>query len=251
MAAIPSEQIDRPVQKSGDGRGVGPRREADGAMHEQVFARLRDAIIQGELAPGRTLSVRGLAREFDVSAMPAREAIRHLVAIGALELTETRRVRIASMSAQKLSQIETARVALEPELARLAYERVKNRTREKKALANELKSIDLALDVAIKNGDAADYARLNSSFHMTLYRASDAKVLLGLVESLWLQFGPFMRVIIGRIGTSEFEDDTHKSAVEAILQDSPDELEAAIRSDIVDGIENLRLNIGKDDFSDS
>ena len=58
---------------------------AGSAMHEQVFSRLREALITGQLAPGRALSVRRLASEFDVSAMPAREAIRRLVAVGALQ----------------------------------------------------------------------------------------------------------------------------------------------------------------------
>ena len=71
-------------------------------MHEVVYNRLREALIAGRLPPGRALSVRGLAAEFDVSAMPAREAIRRLAALGALEFTDTRRVMIAKMTGEKL-----------------------------------------------------------------------------------------------------------------------------------------------------
>ena len=47
-------------------------------IHEEVYERLRRAIIAGQFEPGKSLSVRGLAAEFGVSAMPAREAIRRL-----------------------------------------------------------------------------------------------------------------------------------------------------------------------------
>ena len=46
--------------------------------------------------------------------MPAREAIRRLVAMGALEMTDTRRITLATMSQKKLAEIRVARLALEP-----------------------------------------------------------------------------------------------------------------------------------------
>ena len=65
------------------------------------------------------------------------------------------------------------------------------------------------------------------------------EVLLRIVESLWLQFGPFMRMIVGRIGTSEFHDDKHQQAIAAIVNNDPEALEAAIKTDIAEGIENI------------
>ena len=126
---------------------------AGSAMHEQVFSRLREALITGQLAPGRALSVRRLASEFDVSAMPAREAIRRLVAVGALEYTDTRRVMIARMSEEKLEEIKQARLALEPILASFALCAVEGQPKEKKKLIKQLESLDNELDLAIRRGD--------------------------------------------------------------------------------------------------
>ena len=58
------------------GASTGRRRKRAPVVHEEVYARLRRAIIDGQLEPGRALSVRTLAAQFSVSAMPAREAIR-------------------------------------------------------------------------------------------------------------------------------------------------------------------------------
>jgi DNA-binding GntR family transcriptional regulator len=205
------------------------------AVHEEVYQRLRHAIISGQLEPGRSLSVRGLAAEFGVSAMPAREAIRQLAALGALEFTPTRRVTVARMSKSKLDELREARLALEPALAVRALKK-KGVARDK--LASELARIDARLDEAIKRGDSADYAKYNSEFHFSLYEAAAAPVYLGLVESLWLQTGPFMRVVIGRVGTSSLVDQ-HQEAVRALRAGNAAKLEAAIRDDIKEGMSNI------------
>lgn len=208
------------------------------AVHEEVYDRLRKAIIAGQLEPGMSLSVRGLAAQFGVSAMPAREAIRRLAALGALELTPTRRVTIARMTPGKIEQITAARIKLEPALAVRALDRLKDRARDREKLIMALARIDTDMDEAIARGDIDLYARTNSDFHFTLYEAARSPVILGLVESLWLQVGPFMRVVIGRLGTSSL-DDQHKEAVEALCAGDAEKLEEAIRLDILEGMTNI------------
>ncbi|WP_411820112.1 GntR family transcriptional regulator [Hyphococcus formosus] len=207
-------------------------------VHEEVYGKLRRAIIAGQLEPGRTLSVRGLAAEFGVSTMPAREAIRQLVALGALELTETRRVSVARMNKAKLEEISEARLALEPALAARVLKHLKGRSAAREKLALRLTRIDEQLDRAIERGDSAAYARYNSEFHFKLYEAAKSPVYLGLVESLWLQIGPFMRVVIGRLGTSSLVDQ-HKEAISALRADDAPKMAKAIRNDIGEGMSNI------------
>ncbi|WP_207764778.1 GntR family transcriptional regulator [Hyphococcus luteus] len=219
-----------------------PKGDAGGrgaAVHEAVYERLRRAIMSGQLEPGRALSVRSLAAEFGVSAMPAREAIRQLAALGALEFTPTRRVAVAHMTPRKLSELCDARLALEPALAARALTALGDDEGAREKLAAKLLSIDETLDRAIEQGDSAAYARLNSEFHFALYEAARAPVYLGLVESLWLQTGPFMRVVIGRLGTAALEDDQHKEVVEALRAGDRAKLETAIRDDIKQGMTNI------------
>ena len=220
---------------------------AGSAMHEQVFSRLREALITGQLAPGRALSVRRLASEFDVSAMPAREAIRRLVAVGALEYTDTRRVMIARMSEEKLEEIKQARLALEPILANFALSAVEGQPKEKKKLIKQLEAVDNELDLAIRRGDVTAYSKLNSDFHFALYRSSQANVLLNLVESLWLQFGPFMRVVIGRLGTSCLVDDKHKDIIDAVSENDAEKLKNAVKEDILHGMHTISLDDATED----
>lgn len=214
-----------------------PRKRAR-VVHEEVYARLRRAIIEGQLEPGRALSVRTLAAQFSVSAMPAREAIRRLAALGALELTPTRRITVSKMTPSKIEELTDARVPLETRLAIRALERTERKPRARAALVKKLSRIDARLDAAIDRGDVADYSKTNSEFHFTLYEAAAAPVLLGVVEGLWLQIGPFMRVVVTRIGTSKL-DDQHKEAIDALAAGDAGKLEKAIRLDILEGMKNI------------
>ena len=207
-------------------------------VHEAVYARLRRAIIEGQLEPGRALSVRTLAAQFAVSAMPAREAIRRLVALGALEMTETRRIMIARLTPERVDELKEARTLLEPRLAMRAFDQTEGRKGARRALIKRLSGIDTKLDVAIERGDVAAYSKTNSEFHFALYEAASAPILLGVVESLWLQTGPFMRVVVSNSGTSTLVD-RHKEAVEALADDDRARLGKSIELDITEGMDRI------------
>lgn len=55
--------------------------------HETVYRTLRARIMYGEMEPASALTLRGIGAEFGVSMTPAREAVRRLVAEGALNLS--------------------------------------------------------------------------------------------------------------------------------------------------------------------
>ena len=211
----------------------------EGAVHERVYTRLRDLIISGQLSPGQALSLRSIARDFDVSAMPAREAIRRLATAGALEINDTRRVSVARVSQDRLEQIRVARLSLEPEIARRAVRRVRQSARQKKLLVDTLLKHDQMLDASIAAGDINGYAKYNSDFHFELYRAAESDVIFGLIESLWLQFGPTMRIVLGRMGTINFVEDLHKEAIAAVRAGDEDGVSAAIHADIKHGLDTL------------
>lgn len=204
-------------------------------IHEQVYQQLRWAIISGQLDPGRSLSVRSLAADFGVSTMPAREAIRRLVALGALEVTPTRRVTVARMSMDKFRELTEARLALEPAIAVRAMAAVQDDAVARNLLVAELKEIDARIDRAIGASDSATYARTNCEFHYRLYEAANTPVYLALVESLWLQIGPFMRALVKRLGDT-LPVDQHKLAIEAIVNGDAAMLESTLRRDISDSL---------------
>jgi DNA-binding GntR family transcriptional regulator len=78
-----------------------------------VHARLRNEILNGELLDGQELNQVGLARRFDVSRVPVREALQRLMAEGFVKGDPYRRVTVATIGAQELDEMLRLREELE------------------------------------------------------------------------------------------------------------------------------------------
>lgn len=93
---------------------------ANGQGTEDVYERVRAAILDGELAPGAVMSQVALAEELGISRTPLREALRMLQSEGLVEGEPNRRVRVAPMTARDLEELCVMRVTLEAEALRLS-----------------------------------------------------------------------------------------------------------------------------------
>lgn len=211
-----------------DGAADAPS-SARGATRGQVDTAIRAGLLTGRFIPGKAVTIRGLAGELGVSPMPVREVLQRLSAENALEVKSNGRVQVPDMTKDRFDEVVKARLLLEPELADRALSNLSARD------VKVLTAIDDDIDQRIVNGDAEAYMRLNHAFHFHLYRASNSKVLLPLIDSLWLQFAPFMRTVYGRVGTASLVDH-HKEAIRAIEQQDNQALRDAIAGDIADGM---------------
>ena len=76
------------------------------AAHDRLYRSLRMQVMHGELAPGQALTLRGLAEVYGVSMTPVREALRRLVAEGALMLSSSGRVATPELSNERIEELE-------------------------------------------------------------------------------------------------------------------------------------------------
>jgi DNA-binding GntR family transcriptional regulator len=201
--------------------------------HEVTYARLRDMILFGHLAPGAPVTIQGLIADLGAGMTPVREAIRRLTAEGALLPQGNRRVAVPQMSAEMLDQVAFARLAIEPNLAARAAGRLTQ------SQIDRLEAIDGKVNKAIEAGNLPDYLAANHAFHFALYEAADAPVLLDLARSLWLRAGPSLRVVIDRFGR-ETAPDLHREALAAMRARDGRALAAAIERDIQQGVDHVR-----------
>ena len=102
---------------------MNPRPDPAPAAHDRVYRGLRTRIMHGEIAPGQALTLRGIGREFVVSMTPAREAVRRLVAEGALTLSSSGRVATPELSNDRIEELAALRSLIEVELASRALPR--------------------------------------------------------------------------------------------------------------------------------
>ncbi len=208
--------------------------DRDEGLNAAVYADLRQRLITGRMSPGHELSTRGIAAELGVSQTPVRDALSRLAAEGAVAIRSKRRVRVPPMTAERFDDLLACRLMLEPEAAALALPFI-----DAPRLA-KLREIDAALDRAIAAGDADAYSQHNYAFHFTLYRAQPRRTLVQLIETLWLQFGPFMRHVYDRVST--VSNDQHQAAIAAIVAQDAEALRAAIAADIGDGMGIIARN---------
>ena len=196
--------------------------------HEVVYRTLRTRILDGVLAPGVALTLRGVADDLGVSMTPVREAVRRLVAERALELTRSGRVLVPEPDGERLEELFHARALLEPELARRALPGADQ------GLIQRLRAIDAEIEHHVDEGDASGYVRANNRFHAVLYAAANAPAMTALVESVWLQTAPAMRRVYGLLGTRGLVD-YHEAALDALAARDAEVLAAAILADVEQG----------------
>ncbi|MDA8586700.1 GntR family transcriptional regulator [Rhodobacteraceae bacterium] len=202
------------------------------AAHDRVYRSLRSRIMHGELAPGVALTLRGIGKEYDVSMTPAREAVRRLVAEGALMMSASGRVSTPELSNERIEELAALRALLETELASRALPRAHL------ALIERLTAINGTISEAVVKGDSVAYIRSNLEFHRTLYLRAQAPAMLALAETVWLQLGPTMRKLYGRMrqGTPP---ESHRMILAALRAGDEAGLRVAMRTDVTKGLRLL------------
>ena len=213
-----------------------PRRDtapaAEDKVHDRVYEALAEALIQGRIAPSQSVSLRALAADLNVSPMPVREAVRRLIAEKALELQPSnKRLRVPDLTEARLRQLLQAREWVEPELAARAAGRL-----PREAL-RRLREDDDILMKALGGGDVSGYMRANHDFHFTIYAHAEADLFHDMARTLWLQAGPFMRVVFGRLGTVSLPKDHHQDMIHALEAGDGEGARVSMAADIREGME--------------
>lgn len=211
---------------------VAAGREASESVKQWVYRVLRRNIMTGQFEPGEPVTINGLAEALGVSAMPVREALHRLVADGALELLDNRRVRVPDLDPQRFEEVLEARIALETRAAERAMHFIDG------ARLARLKALDKQADQALAAGNFGRLVEANFDFHRCLYEARPGTIMLPLIESLWLRLGPFMRRA-GETLSQTYQVDRHAEALAAIAKRDAEALKAAITADIRDGTGHL------------
>jgi DNA-binding GntR family transcriptional regulator len=201
--------------------------------HEVTYGRLRDMILFGHLQPGQPVTIQGLIRDLEAGMTPVREAIRRLTAEGALLPQGNRRVAVPQLTPALLDQLAFVRLTVEPKLAELAGRHLTP------DLIDRLEAIDDEVDQTIRAGAVSGYLEANHVFHFALYEASEAPILVDIARSLWLRFGPSLRVVCARYGASALPD-RHEEALAAMRAGDTVALARAIENDIQQGIDQIR-----------
>ena len=216
-------------------------KSAEQKTNQWVYQLLRTNLICGKIAPGVPLTIRGLAETLDVSPMPVREALHRLACEGAVEAKNNRRVIVPMMTAEKFAELCEIRILIESHAAEKALPYIRDED------IGKLERIDASIDEAVEEGDVEATTLRNQDFHRSLYSANPHQIVVPLIESLWLQLGPFSRIAISKLENTYIVD-RHVEAIEALKQRNSFGLRRAIEADIRDGIASIKTVEGIHDY---
>lgn len=137
---------------------------------QDVYTRLREQLLNGEIPPDAVLSQVQLARELGVSTTPLREAMRLLQAEGLLIAEHNRRSRVAPMDAQDVDAVYASRILIEALAIRLTVPSLAA------ADHDDLRTDLAAMRVAAADGDITAWEPAHRDFHRRLVSGSGVAV---------------------------------------------------------------------------
>ncbi len=162
--------------------GVEPPRNAKRiqrpSLHDELVARMRDLIIEGELVPGARVQERALCERFGVSRTPLREALKVLASEGLLDLLPNRGAMVARLTVADLDELFPVMGALEALAGELACSRI---TDEELA---EIRAVHYQMVLHYKRGELAPYFRLNQRIHEKIVEVARNATLANLYRGL-------------------------------------------------------------------
>jgi DNA-binding GntR family transcriptional regulator len=148
------------------------------SLHDQLVAKVREMIIDGELQAGAPLPEKMLCETFGVSRTPLREAFKILASEGLIELRPHRTPVVTPVNKDEIANSFAIMVALDGVAGAAAAER---------ATDDDIARLDAmhAQLVALHRDAArADYFRLNQEIHVELTKLAGNPVLLNIWTTL-------------------------------------------------------------------
>ena len=145
-------------------------------LKAHLVQRLREAILSGKYKPGDRLNESSIAREFQISRIPVREALFQLQESGLVMNLKRRGMFVTLLSEEDVQKINSVRIVLETEALKLARARM---TPEFKAALTGLVN-----RMEAWNGTLAEAAALDLEFHRTIWAAAGNDYLIKVLDSL-------------------------------------------------------------------
>lgn len=194
----------------------------DISRSEYLYQTLAAEIVDGVLSPGEHLDEASIAKRFDVSRTPVREALQALISSGLAFRVRHRGVLVASLDRRELNDMFEVMADVEALCAGYAAERMTAAERY------DLDALHKRSAELVREGDPVSYAKFNTRFHGDIYRGSHNKFLAESAYSIRRRLNPFRgaQFRIDRRVADSFEE--HQKVVDAIMRGDTDGAQKAM-----------------------
>ncbi|WP_034296462.1 GntR family transcriptional regulator [Herbaspirillum sp. RV1423] len=156
-------------------------------IEQYVLSLLRNDILSGKYQPGDKLRQDEVARRFDVSTTPVREAFRGLRSEGLVSIDANKGVVVKGLTVKDVAEIYELRIALEPLLAKKAVSSISPEALQAaRAIHEEMCASD----------DPHRWSSLNREFHLRLMKSEEDSRLYDIVKNLLVVAEPYVSLSI-------------------------------------------------------
>jgi len=194
----------------------------NGRVRVNLAEQIQHIILSGELPAGAKLDEMVLARRFQVSRTPVREALRHLASTGMVDLVPNRGAFIATLSDDRLHEMFIAMAELEATCARLAA--ISMTPAERQAIQR----LHQRMGSTVEPGDVAAFGEMNEAFHILLYRGAHNHYLEEMAATLRKRLSLYRRSQFRTEGRLELSFAEHDVIVRAVITGDAERAHAAM-----------------------
>lgn len=134
------------------------------ATYELIENNLREEILSGVFPPGTRIIIQDIAKRYNVSEMPVREALQRLQGEGLIELLPHKGSRVKVVDPAFMENIYDIRGVIEGLLACSCVENISL------SALNQLEAINGKIVDAVRESRPLEVVSLNVEFHETIYQ---------------------------------------------------------------------------------
>ncbi|OBG74803.1 GntR family transcriptional regulator [Mycobacterium sp. E1214] len=202
-----------------------PGRAGHGGTARAIADALRKAVVDGDLAPGTPLRQDAIARQFSVSAIPVREALRQLESEGWAKVETNKGAAVAPLSADDAREIYEIRAALESLAIGIAIPvHTPASLRHAEALCKAAKA----------ETDPSLYVSRNEAFHLSLYEPAARPRLFDLIRTLHQRGERYLRLKFSLPSFKSESDRDHAALMRAVRQRDVPKAQALVSRHLLD-----------------
>jgi DNA-binding GntR family transcriptional regulator len=207
---------------------------------EVIATHLREAIISGHFDEDEPIRQDDVAKLFNVSKIPVREALKRLEAEGLVLFQRNKGAVVTRISEPELAQMFEVRVLLEVQAIRLA---VPNMTAATFAAAERICSVFLGEE------DVGRWSELNWQLHACLYEPAQRPFMVNLIRSIHDKLERYLRMQMSLSEGKQRADQEHREIIAACRAGDADHAAALIAEHINGVCQTLYAHLPKQNLT--
>ena len=223
---------------TGDFRVI--RNSAKKTLNEIIYEDLKDKILRGEILSKERLQEDNLAKDYETSRTPIRDALRKLEQENIIEKLPYGGYEIKDVDIAEIEEIFGIRVVLESYAASLATEKITE------AEIEEIEEILAREQEALQNDDYETFINLDTEFHTSFYKASRSEHLLRILLNLWDYFIRYREVAFLTYPNLEDSLNGHWMILNKLKERDQKAVESLVREHVNSALYNTKMAIKRD-----